>query len=110
ALLGRVAAAGGGRVLTEALDAVAPPARASVARWLAWPTLLLIAVLLWPVEIAARRLALPHPEGTRPRWLPGAIRVPGSQRAPEPAAPVELRAIPGIPGPTPDAAAVAPAA
>src|SRR5206468_4801306 len=58
-LLGQIAAAGGGRVLTEPAEAVAPAERTAVAGWPAGPFLLVLAALLWPLEIAARRLSLP---------------------------------------------------
>jgi hypothetical protein len=74
-LLGQIAAAGGGRVLTEPGEAVAPPEpeRTAVAGWPAGPFLLVLAALLWPLEIAARRLSLPAPTLHRPALptLPG---------------------------------------
>lgn len=59
ALLARVASAGGGRVLEDPAQAVAPPDRVAVARWPVAPLLLALAALFWPLEIASRRLAVP---------------------------------------------------
>ncbi|HEY8475552.1 MAG TPA: VWA domain-containing protein, partial [Chloroflexota bacterium] len=76
ALLAQVAAAGGGRVLTDPVEGVQPAQRSAVARWPLWPLLLTLAALLWPLEIAARRLALP----------PLAARLPLPRRAAAPRA------------------------
>ncbi|TAK31214.1 MAG: VWA domain-containing protein [Chloroflexota bacterium] len=59
ALVTRMAAAGGGRVLREPGEAVRPADRPAVARWPLAPLLLILAALLWPLEIASRRLILP---------------------------------------------------
>ncbi|MBI2939310.1 MAG: hypothetical protein HYY04_02645 [Chloroflexi bacterium] len=59
-LLAQVATAGGGRVLGDSTEAVALPTRSISARWSASPLLLILAALLWPLEIASRRLALPR--------------------------------------------------
>ena len=59
ALLARIAAAGGGRVLDDASQLVAPGQGSAVARWPAGPLLLILAALLWPLEIASRRLVVP---------------------------------------------------
>jgi len=65
--LARVAAAGRGRVLAEGAQAVEPPARPAVARWPLSPLLLVLAALLWPLEIASRRLVVPAVS----TWMPG---------------------------------------
>jgi len=66
ALLAQVAAAGGGRVLDDPVDAVTPPpARPALAHWPLAPLVLVLAALTWPLEIAARRLPVP----ARPVWL-----------------------------------------
>nr|MDA8220034.1 VWA domain-containing protein [Dehalococcoidales bacterium] len=57
--LGQLAKAGNGRVLTDVAEVVSPPTQPTMARWPAWPLLLLLAGILWPLEIASRRLALP---------------------------------------------------
>jgi hypothetical protein len=67
-LLGQVAAAGGGRVLGDPGEAVARPERAALAGWPAGPFLLVLAALLWPLEIASRRLSLPAPAPRWPGW------------------------------------------
>ena len=59
AFLHRLAAAGGGRMLGSAEEAMRPAERAAVARWPLAPLLLALAALAWPLEIAARRLTLP---------------------------------------------------
>jgi Ca-activated chloride channel family protein len=66
AFLTQVAAAGGGRVLTDPAEAVAPAQRPAVARWPLWPLLLMLASLGWPLEIAFRRFAVP----STAVWLP----------------------------------------
>jgi hypothetical protein len=76
ALLAQVAAAGGGRVLADPVEGVQPAQRSAMARWPLWPLLLAVAALLWPLEIAARRLALP----------PLAARLPLPRRAVVPSA------------------------
>ncbi len=73
ALLSRVAASGGGRVLDSPEQAMEPPNRTAVARWPAWPLLLALAALFWPVEIASRRLLLPAISA----WLPARRRGSG---------------------------------
>ncbi|HEY3081149.1 MAG TPA: VWA domain-containing protein [Chloroflexota bacterium] len=72
-LLGQIAAAGGGRVLSDPGEAVARPERSALAGWPASPFLLVLAALLWPLEIASRRLSLPRPTLRRPALptLPG---------------------------------------
>ena len=88
-MLGQIAAAGGGRALSDPAEAVAPPERLAVAGWLASPFLLVLAALLWPLEIASRRLSLPSPAlGTRFRVRP---TPPGSERR-EDAEPDPVRA------------------
>ena len=74
AFLASLAAAGGGRVLAEAAEAAVPSPRSAVARWPAWPLLIGLAALCWPLEIASRRLAMPAV-----RWQPafGRRPVPG---------------------------------
>ncbi len=59
ALLARVASAGGGRVLDAADQLPSSAPRTAVAGWPAWPLLLLLAALLWPLEIASRRFLMP---------------------------------------------------
>lgn len=59
AFLARVAASGGGRVLDDPAEAVAPSQRPAVSRWPAAPLLLILAALMWPLEIASRRLVVP---------------------------------------------------
>jgi hypothetical protein len=79
ALLGQVAAAGGGQVLGDAGAALLPVPRQAVARWPLMPLLLVLAALAWPLEIAARRLALP----SAAPWLlaRGRLRVPRAATA-----------------------------
>ena len=48
------------RVLEDASQAVAESAGSAVARWPAWPALLVLAALFWPLEIASRRLSVPE--------------------------------------------------
>src|SRR5439155_12479729 len=48
ALLAKVAAAGGGRVLTDAAEAMRPPDEAAAARWPAAQLLLVLAAIFWP--------------------------------------------------------------
>lgn len=60
AFLARVAAAGGGQVLTQAAEAVRPPDESGAARWSAAGLLLVLAAIVWPLEIAARRLSVPQ--------------------------------------------------
>lgn len=84
ALLAQVAAAGGGRVLSAPAEAVAPSQRSAVARWPLAPLLLVLAALCWPLEIAARRLALPSGAVRLPRWRRQAQ--PSAAGAPGPAA------------------------
>jgi hypothetical protein len=62
ALLAKVAAAGGGRVLADAAEAMRPPDEAAAARWPAAQLLLVLAAICWPLEIAARRLSIPTAE------------------------------------------------
>lgn len=59
-LLAQVAAAGNGQVLESVEQALTPAARTAVARWPAWPPLLVLAALFWPLEIASRRLTVPQ--------------------------------------------------
>jgi Mg-chelatase subunit ChlD len=72
AFLEQVAAAGGGQVLGDARQATRPADHPTEARWPAWPLLIVLAGILWPLEIAARRfspppLALPNRPRSRPR-------------------------------------------
>ncbi|HZS01475.1 MAG TPA: hypothetical protein VFE37_22355, partial [Chloroflexota bacterium] len=80
ALLARVAAAGGGRILQDPLQAVAPAERPAAARWSLVPLLLALAALCWPLEIAARRLALPPLAARLPRARP--VPAPAPSQAP----------------------------
>jgi hypothetical protein len=57
--LTRIAAAGGGALLNDAIEAVRPPERTAAARWPAAGLLLVLAAIFWPLEIAFRRLAIP---------------------------------------------------
>jgi hypothetical protein len=57
--LAQVASAGGGRVLDDAAQAVRPAEHATAARWPAWPALVILAGILWPLEIASRRFTTP---------------------------------------------------
>lgn len=83
ALLAQVAAVGGGRVLEDAAQAMAAARRTAVARWPAWPLLLMLAALFWPLEIASRRLAVPEAA----TWLATArSRAPTLRRKPSPIA------------------------
>ena len=59
ALLAQVAAAGGGRVLADASEAVSRLPRPATARWPAALVLLIAAALCWPLEIASHRLTVP---------------------------------------------------
>jgi Ca-activated chloride channel homolog len=78
-LLAQVAAAGSGRVLEDPVDAVAATPKSAVARWPAWPLLLALAALFWPLEIASRRLAVPEAAA----WLASArSRAPAIRRKP----------------------------
>ena len=70
AFLSRVAASGSGRVLDSLEQAMQPSNRTAVARWPAWPLLLALAALFWPLEIASRRLLLPAVSA----WLPARRR------------------------------------
>jgi secreted protein with Ig-like and vWFA domain/uncharacterized membrane protein len=63
--LKRIANAGGGRVLTDAVAAMRQPDAPAVARWPLAPLLLVLAALAWPLEIASRRL----PRPALPAWL-----------------------------------------
>jgi Ca-activated chloride channel homolog len=83
ALLTQVAAAGGGRVLTSAIEAMRTLGRPAQARWPLAPVLLVLAALLWPLEVASRRLSFAVP----PVWRPHVV-------APQPLVPA--------PTPTPD--------
>jgi hypothetical protein len=60
ATLTRIAAAGGGRVLASADEAMRPPDAPAAVRWPAAGLLLVLAALFWPLEIASRRLAVPE--------------------------------------------------
>ena len=64
AFLAQIAAAGGGRVLDDPVQAVRPAEHATPSRWPLWPVLVVLAAVLWPLEIATRR------------FLPPAIRLP----------------------------------
>jgi len=77
----RLAEMGGGRVLTEPAEAFTHDLRGEgVARDL-WPLLLTLATLLWPVDVALRRLALGRRDLERARdWI--ARRLP--RREPRP--------------------------
>jgi Mg-chelatase subunit ChlD len=82
AFLEQVAAAGGGQVLENAHLASRPAEHPTQARWPAWPLLIVLAGMLWPIEIAARRfspppLALPN----RPRSQPHVTTDPTSATA-----------------------------
>ncbi|MPZ14743.1 MAG: VWA domain-containing protein [Chloroflexi bacterium] len=104
ALLGRIVAAGGGRLLGDPTAAVALADRPALARWPAWPLLLILAALTWPLEIAARRLGIPAPA----RWWPQ-LR-PGTEPSAEPTSPASplpgpIRRRPTSPVPTPASAA-----
>jgi uncharacterized membrane protein len=69
--LQQVAAAGGGRVLDDARQAARPAEHPTSARWPAWPVLVILAALTWPLEIASRRFT-PPPVGfsiRRPRMI-----------------------------------------
>ncbi len=57
--LQQVAAAGGGRVLDDARQAARAADHPTSARWPAWPLLVIIAALTWPLEIASRRFTPP---------------------------------------------------
>jgi Ca-activated chloride channel family protein len=77
AYLAQVAAAGGGRLLDDPTQAVRPAEHATAARWPAWPLLVILAAMLWPLEIAARRFAAPTPRLRFPaRSRPAAPPVP----------------------------------
>jgi Mg-chelatase subunit ChlD len=82
AFLEQVAAAGGGHVLDAARLASRPAEHPTQARWPAWPFLVVVAGILWPIEIAVRRfspppLALP----SRPRSQPRTTMDPTSATA-----------------------------
>src|SRR5262249_43403220 len=81
ALLTRVAAAGGGRLLAAPAEVVAPVARPAQARHPLAPRLLVLAARARPLELAARRLVLP----------PRALRLPREASA--------VRAVAPPPGP-----------
>jgi uncharacterized membrane protein len=73
AFLEQVAAAGGGQVLDSPRQASRAAEHATQARWPAWPLLVVLAGILWPIEIAVRRfspppllLALPNRSRSRP--------------------------------------------
>ena len=81
----RLAEAGGGRVLAEPAEAFTHDLRGEGVPRDLWPLLLTLATLLWPVDVAVRRLALGRRDLERmwngmARWLP--------RRRPRPAAEV----------------------
>lgn len=80
ALLARIARATGGRALSGAAQSFRPSARPGRSVRDLWPALLLCAALLFPLDIAVRRLALPWDK------LAAALRAP--RRRALPAAPV----------------------
>ena len=55
ALLAQISAATGGQVLSGSVTAIAPVATPAGDARVLWPWLLLVAALLWPLEIAVRR-------------------------------------------------------
>jgi uncharacterized membrane protein len=57
--LQQVAAAGGGSVLDDARQAARRADHPTSARWPAWPVLVILAALTWPLEIASRRFTPP---------------------------------------------------
>ncbi|MGE5618848.1 MAG: VWA domain-containing protein [Sphingomonadaceae bacterium] len=59
AFLRQLAAAGGGELLGKPEEAAEPRGRTAVSRWPGWPFLIALAAILWPLEIAARRLVVP---------------------------------------------------
>jgi Ca-activated chloride channel homolog len=59
AFLAQVATAGGGRIVGDPAELMAAAQRSAAARWPAGPLLLILAALLWPLEIASRRLVVP---------------------------------------------------
>lgn len=70
AMLQRLAAAGGGRVLTDPREAMAGPVEPVQARLPLAPVLLIVVALLWPLEIAGRRLSLTAEDRAHARaWL-----------------------------------------
>ena len=71
AFLEQVAAAGGGEVLDDARRASRPTDHPTAARWSAWPLLVVLAALLWPLEIATRRFTPPPPRFPSPFRLGG---------------------------------------
>ena len=73
--LRQIAEAGRGSVLEDAVLAVRRAEEARVSRWDLAPLLLVLAALLWPLEIASRRFT----SITLPPWL----RLPWSLRAKE---------------------------
>jgi Ca-activated chloride channel homolog len=95
AFLAQVAAAGGGRVVGDPAELMATAQRSADARWPAGPLLLILAALLWPLEIASRRLVVPvagRLAALRERaalgqaWGRGDAGARSAAEAPEPAA------------------------
>lgn len=82
ATLNQVASAGGGIVLQDPAGVIRAVPPAAAARWPLAPLLLILAALLWPFEIAARRLALPPLPVRLPRWGPLGLRHPARSASP----------------------------
>lgn len=82
-LLERLAKAGSGEILTDPTRAVRPVAEPGFSIQELWPTLVLLAALLLPLDVASRRIALPIGEmfATAWAWLRSVRR---RERAPVP--------------------------
>lgn len=75
-LLERLAKAGRGEVLTDPARAVRPVSEPGFSVQELWPTLVLLAALLLPIDVAARRIALPIGEMLAALWAwLGALRL-----------------------------------
>jgi Ca-activated chloride channel family protein len=68
--LAQIAAAGGGRLLDNAAQAVRPADNPTAARWPAWPLLVILAAICWPLEIASRRVSMATPQRRLPTPSP----------------------------------------
>ena len=107
----RLAEVGGGRVLAEPAETFTHDLRGEGVPRDLWPLLLTLATLLWPVDVAVRRLALGRRELEQARaWLGERLprRRPAGAEAPSPVARL-LRAKERTERRTPSVAAVPPA-
>ncbi|HMR67241.1 MAG TPA: hypothetical protein PKE64_24785, partial [Anaerolineae bacterium] len=83
--LTELAATTGGQLLSDPAAAFAPGTGAGRQAWPAWPLLLLLATLLFPLDVALRRLRWGHREWLQTRqWL--SERGPGRRPQPAPVA------------------------